>query len=389
MLHIHRNKHYKRIALIAAAIVFAVSSIVAYVNQSATAETTDELRSKAQALEEQIKENNAAAAALATEADALKRKIGELDAEINTVNAQIELTSIRLKELEIKLNEAQKELDRQKELLRASVVALYKKGGASGVELIVGSDSFTAYFNEQTYLERLKAGVQESTEKVIALKQQIQAQKEEQKTLLEQQQAQRDELASAKSERQEILQETQGREAAYRERSERLVKEQRALIEELLRRSRIVTTYGSGGYPWSNAVCVSTGRVDGNCRGYPVYEWQLDGKRKDPWGYYLRNCTSYVAWRIASTGREMPSSMGDGGSWYANAVARGIPRGQSPRVGAAAVFGGGGFGHVTYVEEVLDGGAKIRISEYNFVQDGVYSERIMSSSVPTGYVYFE
>ncbi len=158
--------------------MFAVSSVAAFVNQSVGAETSDELRNRAKALEEQIKANNDAAAALANEADALKRKIGELDAEIASVNAQIELTSVRLKELEIKLDEAQKELDRQKELLRASVVALYKKGGASGVELIVGSDSFTSYFNEQTDLERLKAGVQDSTEKVIALKQQIQAQKE-------------------------------------------------------------------------------------------------------------------------------------------------------------------------------------------------------------------
>lgn len=386
MLHIAINKHYKKIILVAAAILFAVTPVAAIVNQSVGAETTDELRNRAKALEEQIRQNNAAAAALATEADALKRKIGELDAEIGSVNAQIELTNVRLKELEIKLDEAQKELERQKELLRASVVALYKKAGASGVELIVGSDSFTAYFNEQTYLERLKAGVQESTEKVIALKQQIQAQKEEQKALLEQQKAQKESLASARAERQQILADTQGREAAYRERTKELVAQQRKIFEELLLRSRVVTSVGSGGYPWVSATCAVTGNVNGDCWDY---EWIYNGGRLDPWGYYYRNCTSYVAWRIATTGRDMYRQMGNGGQWLGSARARGIPTGNSPRVGAAAVFSIGYYGHVAYVEEVLDGGSKIRISEYNFVQDGVYSERIMSSSLPTGYVYFE
>ena len=385
MLHI-TNKHHKKIILIAAAIVFAVSPVLVYVNHGAKAETSEELRNRAKALEEQIKQNNAAAEQLANEADGLKRKIGELDAQITGVNAQIQLTNVKLQELEIKLNDAQKELDRQKELLRASVVALYKKGGASGVELIVGSDSFTSYFNEQTYLERLKSGVQDSTERVIALKQQIQAQKEEQKSLLEQQKAQKDSLASAKSERQQILSDTQGREAEYRERTKKLVADQRKIFEELLLRSRVVTSVGSGGYPWDSATCAVTGRTNGDCWDY---EWIYNGGRLDPWGYYYRNCTSYVAWRIASTGRDMYRQMGNGGQWVNSARAKGIPTGNSPRVGAAAVFSIGYYGHVAYVEEVLDGGSKIRISEYNFVQDGIYSERIMSSSVPSGYVYFQ
>ena len=381
-----QQKHYKKIGLIASALLLVASSVIVYTNHGAKAVTTDELRAQAQALEAQIKDNNAKAAALATEADALKRKIGELDAQIGSVNAQIQLTNVRLQELEIKLNEAQKELDRQKELLRASVVALYKKGGASGVELLVGSDSFTQYFNEQTYLERLKAGVQDSTEKVIALKQQIQVQKEEQKALLDQQKAQKASLASSKAEREQILSETQGKEAAYRERTKKLVAEQKKIFAELLLRSRVITSTGSGGYPWSDAVCAVTGRLNGDCWDY---EWIYEGRRKDPWGYYYRNCTSYTAWRVATTGRDMPSGMGNGGQWVDTANARGIPTGKSPRVGAAAVFKLGGYGHVAYVEEVLEGGAKIRISEYNFVQDGIYSERIMSSSVPNGYVYFQ
>jgi peptidoglycan DL-endopeptidase CwlO len=386
MLH-NKTKIPKRSLLIAAAIALLVSSFAIYFNPASQAVSTEELRRKAQALEAKINENNAAATALADQANSLETKIKELDLEIVAVSDQIKLTSIKLQELEVKLQEAQKELDRQKGLLKASVVTLYKKGGASEVELLVGADSFTSYFNEQLYLERLKAGVQESTEKVIALKQQIQAQKEEQKQLLADQELQKQKLAQSRSERQQILAETRGQESAYRERSERLAAEQRKIFDEILKRSRVVATYGSGGYPWSNAVCVSSGQVDGSCRRYPIYEWVSEGSVLDPWGYYKRNCTSYVAWRVATTGREVPRGMGDGGNWYYSAGYKGIARGTEPKVGAAASFALGGFGHVAYVEEIFNNGT-IRISEYNFVKDGVYSERIINKSSVTGYVYF-
>jgi peptidoglycan hydrolase CwlO-like protein len=385
MLRIN-NKNTKKIALIAVAIVFVATTFIAYTNPDANAQTTAELQQRTRELESQIKENNAQANALAAEADALKRKIGELDIEISNMNAQIELTNVRLAELEVKLKEAQAELERQKELLKASVVALYKKSGVSTVEMLVGSDSFTKFFNEQTYLERLKAGVQESTEKVIELKQQIQAQQEEQKALLAQQQAQKAQLAGARAERAQILTDTQGRESAYREQNKKLIDEQRALMAEIARRSTFVGGGGSGGYPYIGAVCVGTGQQNGVCSDLV---WRTSGGAViDPWTYYIRNCTSYVAWRIANNG--YPNDvrfLGNGGQWGERAAAKGLATGNTPKVGAAASFKIGYFGHVAYVEQILDGG-RIRISEYNLRFDGTYTERIISASSVSKYVYF-
>lgn len=386
---LNKIKNIPKITLLYTAIIaLLVGSVSVYFSPITDALSTEELKKQARDLQAQIDQNNAAAEALDAQADTLENKIKELDVEIALMIDQIRLTTVKLQELEVKLQEAQKELDRQKELLKASVVTLYKKGGASEVELLVGADSFTSYFNDQLYLEKLKAGVQESTEKVIELKQQIQAQKEEQKQLLADQELQKQKLSQSKNEREQILAETRSSESAYRERSERLAQEQRVLFDEILRRSKVIATSGSGGYPWSNATCVSTGEVGGSCRRYPIYEWTSEGKVLDPWGYYKRNCTSYAAWRVASTGRDMPSGMGDGGNWYYSAGYKGIPRGTVPKVGAAASFSWGGFGHVAYVEQVYNDGT-IKISEYNFVQDGVYSERIISASSVTGYVYFE
>ena len=386
------KKHQLRFYSIIAIFVFVLALGVIYASPTKTtqAESLTELRAKEADLQAKIEQSNAVAADLAAQGETLKAKIAEFDGQIAVASEQISLINIKLSQLELELIKTQTELDRQKELLRTSVIALYKKGGASTVELLVGSDSFTTFFNEQTYLERLKTGVQESTEKVIALKQQIQTQKDEQSKLLEQQKAQQALAESAKTEKQQVLTQTQGQENAYRERSKQLLAEQRAAQEEIIRKSVFIGgSSDPSAYPYKNAVCVGTGRVDGACYDFV---WELNGRVIEEWTYYMRNCTSYVAYRVAGNGHiNAVKGLGNGGQWYSRAAAKGIEVGQTPRVGAAVSFNfrGSPYGHVAYVEQVLDGG-RFAISEYNMKLDGTYTSRIINSNDPTitGFVYF-
>ncbi len=182
----------KQIGIVLASGVLVVGALLSpysvFMSGDAKAATISELQSQANALQAQINDNNSKANALAAEADTLKGKIAEFDLQIQNADTQIQLITVKLQQLDEELKKAQLELDRQKALLKASLQTLYKKGGASSVELIVGSDSFSQYINDQTYLERLKSGIQTSAEKVIALKQQIQNQQDEQKKILSQQQ---------------------------------------------------------------------------------------------------------------------------------------------------------------------------------------------------------
>ncbi len=358
------------------AIGFLVTPVI---SGSAHATTLSQLRTRSASLQEAIDSAASQQKKLAHQASSLKNTIASLDADIKQAAAKIELTQTKVKELEIELDKTQKELDRQKELLKASMRALYKRGDASTVELIVGSDSFSEFMDEQEYLERVKLEIQTSAEKVVQLKLQIQAKKEEQEKLLAQQEAAKHSLANARSEKSELLAETKGEEAAFRSRKARLIKQQEAIFREMLRRSSNVIV-GGGSYPWSNAICGATGSATGPCWNY---EWHIGGNYRDPWGYFYRNCTSYVAWRVNKNGYSVPG-LGNGGAWYYNAP--GYARGHTPKVGAAASFAGGSYGHVAYVEEVY-GNGQIRISEYNFVQHGVYSERVISAGDVTGYVY--
>ncbi len=115
----------------------------------------------------------------------------------------------------------------------------------------------------------------------------------------------------------------------------------------------------------------------------------------DPWGFYYRQCTSYVAWRMnrdAGTTESPysfhnymeadnyvdPNRWSNAGHWGQHGQDLGIEVNNTPAVGAVAHWGydevGGGYGHVAYVESVnADGSANI--SEYNYASGYGYGTR--------------
>lgn len=372
-----------RLATVAVASIVLVSGLViAPLSQPASieAESLQELRARTAQLENAIKANNAQADQLRAQGDSLKTAIAALDLEIQQATAQIELTAAKINQLSEELKIAEKELERQKQLLKANMRALYKRGDVSTVELLVGSDSFSQFIDEQEYLERLKLGIQESTNKVLALTQQIEGQKNEQEKLKKQQEAQRELVRKAKNKQAKLLAETQGRESSYRARSAKLQEEQSKILAQIVARSRVLAGVGTGSYPWAN-YRDGAWTHQGSC---------FYGDDHDNWGYCYRQCTSFAAWRLYSQGKKSPMYYGNAENWLTRARSDGIPTGSQPAVGAIAVWDNFNEGHVAYVEEVM-GGNDVRISEYNAVPayQGRYSQRIINSGDPSGYIYFQ
>lgn len=180
------------------------------------AQSVNDLRNQSAQIQRDIESSNSEANRLQGEANTLRVAISSLDNQIAAATKQIDETNAKINQLQVDLENTQAELERQKELLRANIRALYKRGDASTVELIVGSDNFSKFIDEQEYLERIKAGVQDSTNKVIALKAQIESQKAEQVELQKQQEAARASIADARSQRANILAQTEGEEARFR-----------------------------------------------------------------------------------------------------------------------------------------------------------------------------
>jgi surface antigen len=113
--------------------------------------------------------------------------------------------------------------------------------------------------------------------------------------------------------------------------------------------------------------------------------WYYNGSYGDPWGFALRNCTSFVAWRLRETNgvADFSNDMdgghwGNAANWNENAEALGYLVDDVPAVGAVAQTDHGAKGHVAWVESIGDG--TVTVEEYNYEVAGGYDVRTVPTS---------
>lgn len=113
--------------------------------------------------------------------------------------------------------------------------------------------------------------------------------------------------------------------------------------------------------------------------------WSINGSIGDSWGFVLRNCTSFVAWRLQERNRMAGFGNRFRGEHWGNAenwddVARrlGYRVDSTPAIGAVAQSDAGRVGHVAWVSAI--GPGTVTIEEYNHATPGGYGSR----TVPVG-----
>lgn len=113
--------------------------------------------------------------------------------------------------------------------------------------------------------------------------------------------------------------------------------------------------------------------------------WAIDGSIGDPWGFVLRNCTSFVAWRLQERNRLDGFGNHFGGRHWGNAAnwddaarALGFRVDGVPAIGAVAQTDAGRVGHVAWVTAI--GPGTVTVEEYNHALPGGYGSR----TVPVG-----
>ena len=124
------------------------------------------------------------------------------------------------------------------------------------------------------------------------------------------------------------------------------------------------------------------------------YPEELKEKAKDslvdPWRFYNRECTSFVAWRLNSqNGVAFDNGYGgvlwgNAGNWDDAARSVGLTVDDVPAVGAVACWQGGA-GHVAWVVSVEDG--HVWVEEYNMNSDGAYHLRCVDERLPDAYIH--
>lgn len=123
----------------------------------------------------------------------------------------------------------------------------------------------------------------------------------------------------------------------------------------------------------------------------------------DPWGYFTRQCVSFVAWRMNQQmgwkeGQPYPFSgstvglLGNAETWGPRLAAKGYKIDMNPAPGAIAWWGGNkgiantAYGHVAVVTKVNDNGT-VEIEQYNGDPPFGYSTMTLPVDNVSGYIH--
>lgn len=330
------------------------------------------------AKEQEASKYNSEASRLGEMADNLQSELDKINSQITTIQGQIADSQKKIDNLnaQIKRNEI---LIKQRRKAMGQVLAdMHVDDQISPLEMLASSNSIGDYIDKQEQRSSLRTSLNGKIKEIKALQKKLEENKKLVENTLRDQEAQRNVLSSKQSEKAKLVADTKNDQNAYSALAQKRNSEVAKLREEQAAANRRALGNGvsipggipgGGGYPgvWANA--------------------PLDAY-VDPWGLFTRECVSYVAWKIHSTGRYVPhfGGAGNANQWPSTAARHGISSGSTPKAGAAAVMNIGYYGHVMYVESV-NGDGTITVSDYNFAWDGLYRNYTRSASGLT-YIYF-
>lgn len=305
-----------------------------------------------------------AQAQMGAEAASLSDTIAKLQAQINELQAQINAYQAKIDDLQNQITVKEKELAEQRRILGENIKTMYLEGQISTLEMLASSKDLSEFVDRQEYRNVVRDKVKKSVDTITELKHQLRGQKEENENLLKDKQAVQAQVDGQQAENNRLLSLNQSEQAAL----DQQIKSNYSQISELRKQQAIENSrYQIGDL---------TG--DPNNGGYPsVWANAPQDSIIDSWGMYNRECVSYTAWKVWSTGRYMPywGGRGNANQWDDNARAAGIPVDGNPQVGDIAISNAGTWGHSMYVEAVstINGQPAIYVSQYNSSFTGQFS----------------
>ncbi len=339
---------------------------------------------------------------LQLQATSYQDAINQLQLQMTDISNAIAASQSAQAQLQQEIQASQLKLAQEKQVLGADINAMYLNSQMTTIEELATSKNLSDFVDAQVYRSSVQTQVQSILTQVTQLENQLSSKKSQVDQLLKTQEAQQAQLNNDQQQQTQLLAYNQSQQTQYNQQIANnqskiatLQAEQAAQLAALESSSNNNRYQGTGSYPWASAPCPAGNYPISSCGNYnwaysysstPPYGAPVGPF--DPWGYEYRNCTSYVAWKIANTSTNpyigsLISGLGNAADWPGGAINRQIPvsHGTNPQVGDAAVYkyAGGYQGHVVYVEAVYNDGS-ILVSQYNAGENGTYSTATISAS---------
>ena len=189
--------------------------------------------------------------------DELDSKISDYESDIYDLNSQIEEVSKNINSAEIELQKTEKDLEEKEELLEKRLVASYKAGSTSYLDVLLDSDSLTSFLSSYYLVEQISENDTKLINTVKETKQQIEnskAQLEENKASLENikqsEVAKKSELDATKKEKEQAVAKLSNEDKEVQSKIDEMRSEDskiRAAIAKAEREANRTSSRGNGG----------------------------------------------------------------------------------------------------------------------------------------------
>ena len=372
-----KQRKTKKIFLFLCCALLVSSSEVAIFNFVPT--FADSYDDKIKQLENQNSSYQSQIGNLQKQADTLSNKLSELSAQISSLQVQINISQAKYDKLQNEISVNEEKLTKERDALGKTIADLYVDGDVTTIEMIASSKSIGDFLDKQEYQSSIRNSLTSTIKEIKKIKLELNDQKNQVSLVLKQQNVEKSGLTSIQQQQQSILNETQNQESAY----QNIVQSNNTKVAALKKDQAAANAAAAKKYD----INVTSG--DASHGGYPAYlDNAVQDSLTDPWGMDNRECVSYAAWRVYNAYGSMPywGGRGNANQWPSDAEAAGIKVDSSPTPGSVAIMMSGAYGHAAWVESVS--GGSVHVSQYNYYEDGRYTEMTVSSSFFNYYIHF-
>jgi peptidoglycan hydrolase CwlO-like protein/surface antigen len=385
---VKRIQHYiprSKLSRIKIGVCAALVAIASSLQLAGNAVHADQYDDQINAIQSQVDQYQAQANQYHKKANSLQAAVSALTAEKNAIQAQLDLSQAKFDKLTSDIAKNKEQLKENQKALGTIIADLYVDGEVSPLEMLASSKNVGEYMDKNTYQSSVRDKLNTTISAIKSLKEQLEHDQKEVKKVLDQQTSQRAALAAKEAQKQQLLNQTRGSEAAYKQKVASGQAQMAAVAAQ--QQAALAQATGGGAYNYGTIGSFQFRNYSGNmgCTGGYSYCGAQDSY-SDPWGLYNRECVSYTAWAVVNRFNKYVTNFAGAGNayeWPSTTSSMGAYTDHNPSVGSVAILpptpGFSPIGHAMLVESV-QGGGWVHVSQYNFGGTGEYSTMDIKAS---------
>jgi murein DD-endopeptidase MepM/ murein hydrolase activator NlpD len=151
------------------------------------------------------------------EATTLANEIAILDGQIQVAELALQATKLQISDTNDQIAQEERELEQQQKMLNESLRLMYEEQQTSIIETLFTSRSFSAVLDRIEYLNTVKDKIDTAILRIKQIKSELEIKRASLDILRQQQEVQASSLNSQKTQKANLLAETQGQEALYQQ----------------------------------------------------------------------------------------------------------------------------------------------------------------------------